>query len=224
MSISLRAFKRLCSGYTSTELLVALAAGAIVLSSVAIYAMSATRSYAQIVVDARVMRQITRVMDEVADAVRASGYHADAARYVPEDGNSQSSDSPVVRSPTCAIVRTDRAGTPIGTYRGFRFLSARRAGVIQTTPWVVAEPNCNASATGSGWRDMTDPDAVDVVDFSFAVEPALSTCATRRGFIVASQGLAIRISARATGADSSARTLYQVVSVRNNIMAAGNCL
>lgn len=225
MHIPCNAPKASARGYSITELLVALAAGAIVLTSVAVYTVSATRGYAQIVQDARVTRQMTQIMDQIASTIRGSGYHADAARSAASFGaDSPSSDSPVIRSPTCAVAQMDTTGVTDGEYRGFRYVLRHGIGVIQTTPWSRVEPDCLAPVSASDWRDMTDLGVVDVLDLSFTPTPGLGACAVRRDFIVAAQGVDIRVRARSPETGSVVRTLDRTIDVRNDIMATGNCI
>lgn len=207
-------------GFTLTEVLVALAAGLIVAGSVIVFAVTAVRSNAQIVTGARVMQQMRTVLGLVTADVRRAGYYDDASRFAPQSHPIGASDVPVVRSPSCIVLRYDRDGA---VYRGYRHAEHNGKGVIQSVKSRNIEPDCMSStATGPGhWADITDPTIVDVKEFSFT--SAAGGCTSLHGFAVITQDVNVRVKAVAAGSPTIARDLATTVRVRNDIMTAGSC-
>ena len=207
-------------GFTLTETLVALVAGMIVVSSVLVFAVSAMRSNAQIVAGARLMQNMRHSLDAVTAEIRRAGYYADAARYAPAAQQAGLSDMPIVRSPSCIVVRYDRNGAE---YHGYRHAAKNGVGVIQATTTRGIEPDCGASARGSIWSDVTDPKVVDVVDLSFTPVPGAGGCTSMHGYAVIEQDIDVRLKARLLSNAAVERTLAEAMRVRNDIMAAGSC-
>jgi len=207
-------------GFTLTETLVALVAGLIVVSSVMVYAVSAMRSNAQIVAGARLMQQMRHSLNLVTGEIRRSGYYDDAARFAPAAQQAGLSDMPVIRSPSCIIVRYDRDGA---LYRGYRHAGRNGIGVIQSTTSRGVEPDCGAAASTGIWHDVTDPASIDVQEFSFTPSAGAGGCASLRGFAVIAQDIDVRLKAAAVGSTAVARALAETMRVRNDIMASGSC-
>jgi len=207
-------------GFSLTETLVALVAGLVVVSSVLVFAVSAMRSNAQIVAGARLMQDMRHSLDVVTSEIRRAGYYADAARYAPAAQEGGLSDMPVVRTPSCIVVRYDHNGAE---YHGYRHAAKNGVGVIQATTTRGFEPSCAAPAAGSLWSDITDPKFVDVVDFSFAPIAGAGGCTSMHGVALIAQDIDVLLKARLVGNSAVERTLAEAMRVRNDIMASGSC-
>jgi hypothetical protein len=205
-------------GFTFTETLVALVAGLIVVGSVTVYAVAAVRSNAQIVAGARLLQQMRHSLTLVAGEIRRAGYYDDAAQFA--RAAAAQSDIPVIRSPTCIIVRYDRDGA---VYRGYRLAGRGDVGVIQSVSSRGAEPDCIAPAGNSGWRDITDPSTINVQELSFAPALGAGGCASTHGVAVISQVVDVHLKAAAVSSPAVTRTLSETMRVRNDIMATGGC-
>src|SRR5262249_51643491 len=151
---------------------------------------------------------------------RRAGYYADAARFAPPVQQAGLSDAPIVRSPSCIVVRYDHNGAE---YHGYRHSAKNGVGVIQATTTRGMEPDCRASAHGSIWNDVTDPGVVDVIDFSFTPVPGAGGCTSMHGFAVIAQDIDVHLKARLVGNTAVERTLAEAMRVRNDIMTTGSC-
>jgi type II secretory pathway component PulJ len=209
---------RYSRGFTLTETLVALIAGMIVVGAVMVFAITAMRSNAQVIAGAQLQQQMRHTLDQVTADIRRAGYYDDAARYAPT-AQAGLSDVPVIRSPSCIVVRYDRNGS---LYRGYRYAARNGIGVIQTATSRDSAPECS-SAGGSVWRDITDPATVDVLEFSFAPVAGAAGCTSLHGVAVTTQDIDVKLKARQNGDAHVERSLSEATRVRNDIMAAGSC-
>jgi len=207
-------------GFTFTETLVALVASLVVLRSVMDFAVSAMRSNAQFVAGARVLQQMRQALNLVTGEIRRAGYYDDAARFVPSAAQAGLSDMPVIRSPSCIIVRYDRQG-PL--FHAYRYAAHNGVGVIQTTTSRGVEPDCDGSTVAGTWRDLTDPALIDVQEFSFAPATDAGGCTSLHDYAVIVQDIDVRLKATKVGSPMVARELSETARVRNDIMASGSC-
>jgi len=207
-------------GFTLTETLVALVAGLVVVGSVMVYAISAMRSNAQIVAGARLMQQMRHALDTVSGEIRRAGYYEDSARFAPGSAKAGLSDAPVVRSPSCVIVRYDHNGAE---FHGYRHVQRNGIGVVQTVTTRGVEPECAAQAGGGLWSDLTDPGTLDVRELEFAPSEGAGGCTSMRGFAVIAQNVDVHLRARLIASPATERTLAEAIRVRNDIMASGSC-
>lgn len=208
------------SGFTLTETLVALVAGMIVAGSVMVFAVSAMHGNAQIVAGARVTQQMRQALDRVTADIRRAGYYEDAARFAPAAQQAGLSDMPVIRTPSCIVLRYDRSGA---VYHGYRHAARNGIGVIQAVTSRGLEPDCTSPAGNGLWSDITDPTIIDVQDFSFAPTVDGGSCTSLRGFAVIAQDVDVRLKAAAVGSSAVARELATTMRVRNDIMTSGSC-
>ena len=207
-------------GFVLAELLVTMVASLVVACAVMVFAVSALRSNAQAVAGAKLMQSLRHSLDVVTGEIRRAGYYDDAARYAPAAAQTERSDMPIMRSPSCIVVHYDRNGPE---FHGYRHAVKKGVGVIQATTSREIEPDCGAPAAASVWMDITDPAAVNVLEFSFTPIAGLSGCTNVQGFAVIAQDIDVHVKARLTGNAAIERSLGEAMRVRNDIMASGSC-
>ena len=207
------------SGFVLAELLVTLVASLVVASAVMVYAVSAVRSNAQAVAGAKLMQNLRHSLDVVTGEIRRAGYYDDAARYAPA-AQSERSNMPIMRSPSCIVVQYDLKG-PV--FHGYRHAEKNGVGVIQAASSRGFEPDCTATGGTSLWKDITDPATINVLEFSFSPVAGVSGCTNVQGFAVIGQDIDVHVKARLTGNATVERSLAEAMRVRNDIMASGSC-
>jgi len=208
------------SGFVLAELLVTLVASLVVASAVMVYAVSALRSNAQAVAGAKFMQNLRHSLDVVTAEIRRAGYYDDAARYAPAAAQSERSNMPLMRSPSCIVVQYDLKG-PV--FHGYRHAEKNGVGVIQAVSSRGFEPDCTATGAASLWKDITDPATINVLEFSFSPVAGVSGCTNVQGFAVIGQDIDVHVKARLTGNATVERSLAEAMRVRNDIMASGSC-
>lgn len=231
-------------GFSLIELMVAMAAGLVVLGAVVVFTIATAQSTSTNVRSTRVMQNLRATMNIIEREIRRSGFDEKATRFA----NSCSDPTVAAKCPTsnfnqlvvatstnpgCIIVLYDNAsnttpGTIVsGEYHGFRRNTRSGTGVIQASFTGATAPSCSAALDGAGWQDITDPKVVDVTSLSFT--NTFSPSSQGGGCVKATSGLWIvvqdvGVSIAGQWVDPStglitSRSLEESVRVKNDLVS-----
>jgi len=173
---------RVSKGFSLIELMVAMAAGLVVIGAVVVFTISTARSTSTNVRSTRVMQNLRGSLNVIEREIRRSGFDERALKYanacsdptVPASCPTSNFSQLVVVNPSCVVVLYDNAanttpGTIVaGEYHAFRRTTKSGVGVIQASLASATLPDCTVAATDAAWQDLSDPNVVDITALSFA--------------------------------------------------------
>ena len=188
--------QRQSQGFSLVELMVAMAAGLVVIGAVVVFTISTAQSSSSNIRTTKVMQDLRGSLNLIEREIRRSGYDENAIKFasacVSVTGVCPVSNFTqfVIVSPSCLLVTYDKysnltpgtAGT--GEFHGFRRVAnAAGVGVIQASLNSAAAPSCTAAANSAAWADVTNPDITNISNLNF------TQAATVGGCVQASSGL-----------------------------------
>jgi prepilin-type N-terminal cleavage/methylation domain-containing protein len=173
--------KRVSKGFSLIELMVAMAAGLVVIGAVVVFTIATAQSTSKNIRTTRVMQNLRNSMNVIEREIRRSGFDERAIRFanacsdptVPASCPQSNFNQLVVVNSSCIAVLYDNAanatpGTIVaGEYHGFRLATKSGVGVIQASLAGASVPTCTAAATDTNWTDLTDPNVVNITALSF---------------------------------------------------------
>lgn len=224
---------RLSKGFSLIELMIAMAAGLLVIGAVIEFTISTARSTSVNIRSTRIMQDLRNSMNLIEREIRRSGFDENAYKFagtcVSPTGVCPVSNfnSLVVDSPSCIVVSYDNAAsaTPgtlaAGEFHGFRRVAnAAGAGVIQASLAGAARPNCTDAATSANWLDVTNPDSVNVTNLNFTQPATAGGCvSSAAGLWIVVQDVLVQMTGQGVALDSGAvttRSIEESVRVKND--------
>jgi type IV pilus assembly protein PilW len=208
------------SGFTFTEMLVALAINAVVFI-VLIYVFAANIGYYKKSINTnRLNQQLQAAMAIMANDIRRAGYWGNAGGDVGNDQNNNpfmtpTTDISVNGSNNCILFtydhNSDGALAAISSavddeHYGFQ-LSGQ---AIQARP-----PGATFACGSSNWENLTDPTVVLITNLTFTLTPTtVTTGPGSRGIV--SRSVDISVTGQLTSDSTVTRTLNQHIRIRND--------
>lgn len=233
--------KKYSRGFSLVELMVALAAGLVVVGAVLAFTLSSLRSNTDYVKATRLTQELRRSIDFIGRELRRAGYDESAAKYYSQALTVTTPlTSPFAQmfiSDTCIIYAYDR-GAPAaagqivladGEVRGIR-LGRTPSGVgaleIADSSLATGQISCTgaspnyatypAACSAGGWCPLTDPRTVDITTFSVgsAGSWGQDTPVGGVGTPIQIRDLVITLQGKLVGQDDVARGVTTRVKVR----------
>ena len=178
-------------GFGLVELMVAMAAGLVVMGALLAFITATAQSSRTNIRSTRMMQELRRSMNLVEREIRRSGFDQNARNFVgtcvnvttPGACPQSNFNSLVISSSSCLVVAYDNAAntTPgtisAGEYHGFRRqTNAAGIGVIQASLAGATVPDCSEAYGSGNWSDVTDPRIIDVTSLNFTQPTAFGGC------------------------------------------------
>lgn len=150
-------------GFSLVELMVAMAAGLIVLGAAVIFAVTSMRSYSENILSAKLTQELRSSMNLVVRELRRAGYDSTSVSRVLTTSSASgftgmTSTDPDDTDEGCVTYTYDRAGDT--EIRGFRLSD----GTLQLS--ATDGPGNPCTTAGTVWQDITDPEVVTITKFA----------------------------------------------------------
>lgn len=161
-------------GFSLVELMVAMAAGLIIIGAAVMFTVSTMRSYSENILSARLTQELRAGMNLVVRELRRAGHDSTSVSRVLTTSSASGFTALTVEEDDegCVAYTYDRQGDT--EVRGFRLNPA--TGTLQLA---AADDVTNPCTGDVDWEDLTDPDVVQIT--TFRPEVATNTFCARVG-------------------------------------------
>jgi prepilin peptidase dependent protein B len=210
------------SGFTLTELVIALAVNIIVLVALISIFVANLQHYHKVINSNRLYQQLQSTMDIMSSDIRRAGYWANATNDLNLDQNNNpfmtaATDISVPAGNTCILFAYDhdKNGTLPSisvNYDDERYGYRVNNQILQSRPW-GATFACNAAA--NNWENISDSNVIQVTNLTFTLNT--QTIATGPGTAgITIRSVDITLTGQLTSDTSVTKTLTEHVRIRND--------
>jgi prepilin peptidase dependent protein B len=210
------------SGFTLTELLVALSLNILVLIALISIFVANLQHYRTVLNTNRLHQQLQSAMDIMSSDIRRAGYWANASNDLALNQNNNpfmasGTDISVGTGNTCILFTYDNSKNgslpAISTsYDDERYGYRVNSQVLQTRPW-GASFSCTASA--NAWENITDSTVILITNLTFTLNTQTITTGPGTARIIL-RSVDITLTGRLTSDATVTKTLTEHIRIRND--------
>jgi prepilin peptidase dependent protein B len=210
------------SGFTLTELMIAIALNLLVLIALVSIFVTNLQHYRSVLNTNRLQQELQTAMNIMSNDIRRAGYWANARNDLRTDQNNNpfmvsGTDVSVGTGNTCILLTYDRDNNGTlpsvsSSYDDERYGYRLNSQTLQTRPW-GASFSCTAAA--SAWENVTDPNVILITGLTFTLNTqTISTGPGTAAIILRS--VDITLSGRLTSDATVTKTLTEHIRIRND--------
>ena len=226
-------------GISVVEVLIALAAGLVVIGSVLAFTVATIQMNGETIAATRLNQELRSVMDVISRELRRAGFNSRALETLGDGATSANHSTIVLRDPDadgigdCLMFgydvfdAVDGSGNPVDStpgaiaaeeWKGFRLAVVDGVGVVQfRTDGASAMTDCDSA--DNDWVDISSPESVNVTSLAFSVvnDEALGIAvdtASGNNVNVEVRRVGLDLAAELTRDSSVARSLEERIRIR----------